>query len=264
MKGLNWGEIKFRKAKKELLKLELIEKVIQRNNKNKIKGWYIKLNYLWKKETLSKNPEIKDQENQGLNAYSANNKNAYSANSLLPKGNKKAFPKETPILKKNLFLEHWNSLKESYPMIQQHKNSSTKVYQNAAKMIKHLMNGTFEDFVSIDHKFLKRNHIPLSLLSHKWTRREIINCIDRLPKLFVNGYWPYDKKKLPRNLNSLIYNSRTNTSFFLLVKQHPPKLNGQEKSDEQIDNEEKYMTTGTWTEEEMQEHIEKLEREQNY
>ncbi len=103
-KALKWGNVKVRKNKKILLHLGLIEDVraIDPNSK-KVKGWYIKIKYLWKQEnhpvglgqggsektTLSLFHTVEKAE---PNAYSVlniikNNINALNANIMLHEKN---------------------------------------------------------------------------------------------------------------------------------------------------------------------------------
>lgn len=88
-KGLKWGTGKTRNNKQKLIKLGLIEDVrhIDENTK-KVKGWYVKVKYLWKQE----NHPISSPQG-GLshrvaksepNALSAVNSNALSAVNLNP------------------------------------------------------------------------------------------------------------------------------------------------------------------------------------
>ncbi|MCK9281507.1 MAG: hypothetical protein M0P71_12855 [Melioribacteraceae bacterium] len=158
--------------------------------------------------------------------------------------------KKTQTFKTSIYLELWNSLKEKYSMLQQHNNPEKKVYQKAASMIQHLKNGTFGDHYHINPEFMKKNHIRFSLLEKQFTKQEIKICIERLPKLFIEGYWPPDKKWLPKDLPTLIYNSRTNTSWLLHVFTHPPRPMNQEKTEEQGDNERAYKNRGKMSEEE--------------
>src|SRR3990167_6135080 len=95
-RGLSWGKDRFTRAKKILLKEKLIQRIMVREN-GRIKGWYIKINYIWKKENAekaqnilikkdleeNKNTENQQEENQKngnqeSNASSANNRNASS------------------------------------------------------------------------------------------------------------------------------------------------------------------------------------------
>ncbi len=121
-KGLHWSESKVRKVKKQLIEFGLIQDVKTRDEQNKITGHYIKMNYIFKKETLGKhehkshpndNPQCGNEnennskshpndfaqggkgytmENRGTNALSANNLNALSTNNLnaLSTGNSNA------------------------------------------------------------------------------------------------------------------------------------------------------------------------------
>ncbi len=108
---------------------------------------------------------------------------------------------------------------------------------------------------------MKRNHIRLSLLNKQWTNSEIKKNIERLSKLFVEGIWPYDKKSLPKDLATLIYNPRTNASWFLQVFVNPPHAMNSEKTIHQVDNERKYNTTGSITLDEVEDFLEKQTQE---
>ena len=52
--GLHWSENKVRKVKKQLIEFGLIEDIQVRDLFNKITGHYVKMNYIFKKETLEK------------------------------------------------------------------------------------------------------------------------------------------------------------------------------------------------------------------
>ena len=47
MKGLGWGKARFLSADKILRDLNLIEKIAEKDKKNKIVGWYVRINYIW-------------------------------------------------------------------------------------------------------------------------------------------------------------------------------------------------------------------------
>jgi hypothetical protein len=101
-KGLKCGIDKIRKNKQKLVKLDLIEDAKDIDKKTgKVKGWYIKVKYIWKQENHpinstsggeNKNNSTLWNEPQGgtnhrvddepTNALSANSLNALSANSL--------------------------------------------------------------------------------------------------------------------------------------------------------------------------------------
>ena len=102
--GLKWSEAKVRRAKKELMRLGLVEDVQQKVN-GKVTGCFIKLNYILKQETINHpydfsqcgNNEENNQihpndfpqggnvhrvENLQTNALSPNNINALSPNNI--------------------------------------------------------------------------------------------------------------------------------------------------------------------------------------
>jgi len=89
MKGLRWGDERFKKADRILRDLQLVEKVPQKDKKGRITGWYVRLNYIWTTNKVNElNPEgVKTTrvENppggqSGTNALSVNNINALSVN----------------------------------------------------------------------------------------------------------------------------------------------------------------------------------------
>ena len=98
--GLKWSEAKVRRAKKELMRLGLVEDVQQKVN-GKVTGCFIKLNYILKQETVhhtndfpqggneSNHPydfpqggNVHRVENLQTNALSSNNINALSADNI--------------------------------------------------------------------------------------------------------------------------------------------------------------------------------------
>lgn len=98
--GLKWSEAKVRRAKKELMRLGLVEDVQQKVN-GKVTGCFIKLNYILKQETVhhtndfpqggneSNHPydfpqggNVHRVENLQTNALSPNNINALSADNI--------------------------------------------------------------------------------------------------------------------------------------------------------------------------------------
>lgn len=92
--GLGISETKVRAVKKQLIELGLIEDVQTKDENNRITGHYIKINYVFKKETIEKiqppsqNPTgwnnaecgtMQSVENQQTNALSADTLNALSS-----------------------------------------------------------------------------------------------------------------------------------------------------------------------------------------
>ena len=121
--ALHWGENKVRKVKKQLIDFGLIEDAQTRNEYNKITGHYVKMNYIFKKETIEKaidkshphdfaqggnnnksHPHDFAQggndhrvDDRGSNALSDNNLNALSSNNSNALGRKKVRKKESEI-----------------------------------------------------------------------------------------------------------------------------------------------------------------------
>lgn len=119
--GLHWSEGKVRKVKKQLIEFGLIEDTQSVDKNNRITGHYIKMNYIFKKETIEnihpyENPQggkdhrvekttgwSKPQggnshsvENLGTNALSAGNVNALSAGNVILCAFDNAQQKNTP------------------------------------------------------------------------------------------------------------------------------------------------------------------------
>jgi len=101
MEGLGWGYQKLYRTQQQLIELKLIEKLNTRDTLGKISGWYIKVNFIWKKDTTQnyQNPELVKSRTgkQKINALSYNNINALNSN------NKNNIPpsKNPPIKERN-------------------------------------------------------------------------------------------------------------------------------------------------------------------
>lgn len=92
--GLHWGLDKTKQYKKLLIKLGLIEDVVERDPKTKkIKGWYIRVHYIWKPDTLKTTHPLEKPaagfippvEKPATNALSVSSRNALSTNSEMLK-----------------------------------------------------------------------------------------------------------------------------------------------------------------------------------
>lgn len=89
-KGLKWGEDKVKRILDQLIECGLVEKIVKRDDTGKIKGWYIKLNYIFKQDTinqLNQNRQMPDVAearcgSQDTNALSDSNINALSENNI--------------------------------------------------------------------------------------------------------------------------------------------------------------------------------------
>ena len=84
-KCLHWGIDKLQNAKQKLKEMNLIENVRRTDDKGKVVGWYVKVNYLIDKTTIPKTtipikPQVVKQETNTINnkyINTNNNKNTY-------------------------------------------------------------------------------------------------------------------------------------------------------------------------------------------
>lgn len=88
MRGLKMGRDRFRRAKKTLLEVGLIQAIKYVSKERKFEGNYIKVNYYAKKDTVTKAIQSTSQvlhlvENQPINAYRASSLNAYKDNTCM-------------------------------------------------------------------------------------------------------------------------------------------------------------------------------------
>jgi|GEM_PF-1694181 len=146
-KGLHWSIPRVRKVKKQLIEFGLIEdaRIVDPQTK-KVKAYYIKMNYIFKKETLEKSqgaeipptgfetPKARGEEIEGVaklgtNALSTNNKNALSTNNLSKKEKEKATVPKTstssePLKEKSIKenIKTFNEIIDSYTTNQQLRN----------------------------------------------------------------------------------------------------------------------------------------------
>lgn len=207
-------------AIKKLQKLEIIS--IQRKSLP-AKQWF-KINHKRIQEILintdGRTSPYKKQ-NKSLQKAELTNKN-----NVIRISNNKSISYSKELLKKtkssevifpvSKFLARWNSFK-----VRKH-SSSGKTYQKAHSLCKSLLSGTFGDKRKLNNDFLEKNSIPGEWLTAKWPEKDVLIGIRRLAQLFIDGYWPPDKSKLPKDLSTLLYNPTTGTSMFLLVMKNKP------------------------------------------
>jgi len=92
MRGLKWGRDRVRGAKRILTETGLVEDIAKKDEKGKITGWFIKINFIWStekgeqvvKSLLDKSTlrKIHRVDKPQTNALSNNNKNALSKDIL--------------------------------------------------------------------------------------------------------------------------------------------------------------------------------------
>ena len=94
-KALRWHGRKVQAVKQQLMELKLIENITTRNEKNRITGHYVKVNFIWSRDTVNSTPQVLPPvtfyhpwQNRGGNALSTININALSTiNNNYPRKN---------------------------------------------------------------------------------------------------------------------------------------------------------------------------------
>jgi uncharacterized phage protein (TIGR02220 family) len=170
-KGLKWGYDKFLKTKKKLIDFGLISQVIKRDEFGKITGYYIKMNYIFKEDTVShyvQNPVLLNASTgqPSINALSAVKENALSA------VKEKPLPlQEKSHLKKDMhFSLHLKAIIDYYNKLTNKKiNYNSKL--NAKYILKQLKAGwAVDDFKKVmdnkikDKWFVEHGHFKPSTL----------------------------------------------------------------------------------------------------
>ena len=82
MNGLKIGYSRFKKAQQKLIDLKLISKIQSRNEKGQIIAWYIKVNFIWKRTTIDRINQIKQNPDQVKPRSSKSNINTLSNNNI--------------------------------------------------------------------------------------------------------------------------------------------------------------------------------------
>ncbi len=145
--------------------------------------------------------------------------NRVSNKSLL--GNKddiKTSPKfkgslKTPSKEKtNKYLDYWNTLNN----VRKHTSPNKSVYKEAVVKLRVFETGKLSKY-KLDMNWLKRCEIPERYINKQWNEKRILSGLAMLSQMFTEGYWPEDKKWIPKNLSELIYNPRTQKSWLLYV-----------------------------------------------
>jgi len=162
------------------------------------------------KDTLSK-----DNERGSAEPIQSSLKHRRTASERSPIKTKQISPKKEWIENdwKRIALNTWNKIPETF----HHKDLTTKLICKASKWLEYLVKGIFFDHCKLNPDFIKRNKIPEQWIieGKKFSHREILSAIQKYNLLFKDGYWPTEKKSLPRSLDTFIYNSQTGGSFLL-------------------------------------------------
>ena len=108
-------------------------------------------------------------------------------------------------------LKRWNTFQE----VTKHKTPN-KTWLEVLKNINYLKSGKMSKF-PFEDDFLKRNKIPKDFLSHKFTEKEIIRTIKKIPSFLQEGYF-MKEKKFSKSLPNIIFNPYSKIqSIFLMA-----------------------------------------------
>jgi len=219
-KGLCWGRDKLIQAKNLLHELGLIETVQKKDEKGKFNGNYIvvktktssagvpkKRSPVLRRKCLNEkvkclNEEISD---------SIESQNSSANKNLIKSANKN-------LIKIDEITMFWNKLSNT----RKHKDSS-KIHKRINKLLNDLRKGNFYKY-HFDENFLNKNKITKKDLKIKWTDENIKIILEKINLIYENKYWPYDKTKLTKDLDIIIYNKISQKSFFLMYMNNTPKL----------------------------------------
>lgn len=141
---------------------------------------------------------------------------------------------ESKELKKNPLIDFWNEL----PNTSKHKKRTTKTYKKITAHLNQLKSGVFSKRNKLDQDFLTRNKITNGLLSKQYTTSELREGLLRLSNMLTEGYWPFNKEKLPKSLQQLLFNPHTGSSMFLKVMAKAPEQLSKSKLRRPVDRNE--------------------------
>jgi len=116
----------------------------------------------------------------------------------------------------------WNTLPKPAA---EHTVFNTNVMKNVSKYLDSMRDGTLGGY-KWDRSWLKRNDIPVKDFRQKvWSFREIRQVIEEaLANMYKDEYVPENKRFLPKDLATALFNSHIGGSYFVQAYYHPPIL----------------------------------------
>jgi len=120
----------------------------------------------------------------------------------------------------------WNKLPKPAG---QHVKFNTKTMRMVRRYLIMMRNGLFgksDRLHQWDKQWLKTNKIPMKEFGDKkWSFCEVCQTIEGpLASMYSNGYFPENKKTLPTDLATALFNPHLGGSFFIQAFYNPPKL----------------------------------------
>lgn len=205
----------------QLKNKKYIQIILKNNYKRKI--------YINSALSHDKNVMPPRQKCHGKNNITNNNvpllhKGTEGAKNAPPEKKKKRFePNKNEIA----LMDYWNSLEHvrvHKPKYKRYgKVLDSKTYIEACKMIRRIKDGTLFKKCKLDPTHLRTQNIKRLLIEGEYADPEIRKIFKRMSLYYLKGYPPLDKNKLPKSLTSLIYNSLSGTSHFLMAAASRPK-----------------------------------------
>lgn len=225
-KGLKWGYDKFLKAKKKLLDFGLIEQIVNRKDNGKIEGFYIKLNYIFKKDTLNENlstqkqvPCFPSNSKQSTNALSINNINALSDNNISKDiYNKKNLVKKLSLNEstiKDILDSYYKEISKLHPRINLNIFYNEEKIYECNKLIDYFINGFPRNQYNKLNMFIEKNNIKFDIYTGFKTKDKFLDFFNTAIKCLDINYFPDKKDKIPNNLLNFLWNDFSSFSYFL-------------------------------------------------
>jgi len=197
--GLHWNKDKVKKTKSQLMGFGLVEDFKHVDAKTKkIKGWYIKLNYIWKKETIIENVEINSHptqfpasgesqrvESKVTNALSVNNINALNASKEII-----AEENSAPCLHQIIV----NCFYESYKTLYNEKLILTKKELGVIKNIRELFEKNYDD---PEREFYNKFEIFKKKLASREKFWRDVKCLPTIFLSQINSFVEETPRYLP-------------------------------------------------------------------
>lgn len=148
-------------------------------------------------------------------------------------------------------------------------NRYYKFHSKVQKYITHLKAGTFGDIIDLSKDYMKRCFIMEKDLTKKYTEAEIEKTVSNCLLAYKEGYWPTNKKILPKSISELFYTTPfystkyapgESKSHFLYIHARPPRKLRNPKPSKSFEREEEANKL-VLTEEEEKALIKRIEQE---
>jgi hypothetical protein len=121
---------------------------------------------------------------------------------------RECIPEVDPMYHK--FIKYWNTM----PLLRNHREG-TKTWRRAAWYFALLQKGNIAKVCTFSEKFIKDFNIDLKVLNRPLSAEQIYKAIENFNKKMNPDFEPKYKDKLPKNIDTFIFNPSTGASVFL-------------------------------------------------